>query len=118
VTADRRPSVRGSAEAGTDAPAGSAGSPGSAASLVPVVVRAVGLRPWLWITALGTIWRLAQPGWWRRPPYLPLPDDRLWSFRMVTAYGRPDARPDGEDIVAYLEWCKNSKRQRERVRRT
>jgi hypothetical protein len=37
---------------------------------------------------------------------------------MVTAYGRPDARPDGEDIVAYLEWCKNCKRQRKRERRT
>lgn len=118
MTVDRRPSVRGSAEGGTDAPAGSDGSPESAASLVPVVVRAVGLRPWLWITALGTIWRLAQPGWWRRPPHLPLPDDRLWSFRMVTAYGRPDAWPDGEDIVAYLEWCKNCKRQRKRERRT
>ena len=34
------------------------------------------------------------PLWWRTPPHLPLPDRRLWEFRMVTAYGRPDAVPD------------------------
>ena len=84
---------------------------------MPVVVRAVGLRPRLWITALGTVWRLAQPGWWRRAPHLPLPDEHLWSFRMVTAYGRPDALPNKEDIVAYLEWCRAGKRQREGAHR-
>ena len=29
-----------------------------------------------------------------RRPYLPLPDDRLWGFRMVTAYGSADAVPE------------------------
>jgi hypothetical protein len=83
-----------------------------AVSLVPVVARAIGRRPWLWATALGTVLRLAEPGWWRRSPYLPLPNDRLWSFRMVTAYGRPTAQPDIEDIVAYLEWCRSVKPRR------
>jgi hypothetical protein len=31
---------------------------------------------------------------------------------MVTAYGRPDAQPNAEDIVAYLEWCRTAKRRR------
>ena len=81
-------------------------------SMVPVVARAIGLRPRLWAAALAAVWRLAEPGGWRRAPHLPLPDEHLWSFRMVTAYGRPDAQPDAEDIVAYLEWCRSAKRRR------
>jgi hypothetical protein len=70
------------------------------------VVLAVGRRPWLWWPALAAVWRMAAPGWWRRRPYLPLPDERLWAFRMVTAYGRADAEPEPADVVSYLEWCR------------
>jgi hypothetical protein len=105
--------VSGSTDStGPTTPGAPVGVRGSAASLAPVVARAVGVRPRLWLTALGAVWRLAEPGWWRRAPYLPLPDEHLWSFRMVTAYGRPDARPNAEDIVAYLEWCRTAKRRR------
>ena len=31
--------------------------------------------------------RLARPGWWRRPPFLPLPAPDYLRFRMETAYG-------------------------------
>src|ERR1035437_833293 len=72
----------------------------------PTVVLAVVFRPSLWLTALGTAHRLAAPGWWKRRPFLPLPDERLWAFRMVTAYGNADAIPDGADVVSYLEWCR------------
>ncbi len=74
----------------------------------PAVIWAVVRRPWLWLSAVGAVLRLAGPGWWRRAPYLPLPDARLWSFRMVTAYGRPDAEPCATDVIAYLEWCRSS----------
>ena len=70
------------------------------------LVRAVLRRPDLWFTALGELRRLAPRLWWRTPPHLPLPDRRLWEFRMVTAYGRPDAVPDRADVVAFLEWCR------------
>jgi len=69
---------------------------------------AVSRRPGLWPTALGALIRLAEPGWWRRSPHLPYPDTRLWSFRMITAYGDPDAVPDADDVVSYLEWCRSS----------
>ena len=72
------------------------------------VAVAVLRRPGLWLTALGAVGRLAAPGWWRRRPYLPVPDGRLWAFRMVTAYGRPDAGPDTADVVSYLEWCRST----------
>ena len=69
---------------------------------------AVGSRPDLWWAALGALRRMASPGWWRSPPYLPAPDGGLWGFRMVTAYGRADAEPRAEDVVSYLEWCRST----------
>jgi hypothetical protein len=29
-------------------------------------------------------WRLRGNAWWRRAPFLPLPDAAYWNFRMVT----------------------------------
>jgi hypothetical protein len=70
------------------------------------IIRAVLFRPDLWWAALGALRRLAVPGWWRTRPYLPVPDQRLWEFRMVTAYGRADAVPTAADVISYLEWCR------------
>jgi hypothetical protein len=62
-------------------------------------------RPGLWPTALRQMLRLARPGWWRRAPFLPLPDRDYVRFRMQTAYGS-DGTPEPEDLVAYLKWCR------------
>jgi hypothetical protein len=37
-------------------------------------------------------WRLRANGWWRRPPFMPLPDTTYWQFRMTT-YGASAATP-------------------------
>jgi len=76
---------------------------------VAAAARSVVTRPGLWWTALGVLRRMAAPGWWRRRPHLPLPDDRLWGFRMVTAYGRPDAVPRPVDVLSYLRWCRSTR---------
>jgi hypothetical protein len=68
-------------------------------------VAAVAARPTLWATAVGQVRRLAAPGWWRRRPFLPLPDPDYLRFRLTTAYG-DDRRPEPEDVVTYLQWCK------------
>jgi hypothetical protein len=53
------------------------------------------------------VFRLARSGWWRRPPFLPLPDAEYLRFRFETQYGTAGgARPDPTDVVAYLEWCR------------
>jgi hypothetical protein len=70
------------------------------------VVMAVITRPDLWWTALAAVRRFAPPGWWRRPPWLPVPAADLWRFRMITAYGDPEARPTPTDALDYLEWCR------------
>lgn len=69
-------------------------------------VLAVAVRPALWTTALRQLLVLAPPGWWRRRPWLPLPDAGYLRFRILTQYGDPARRPAPGDVVAYLHWCK------------
>jgi hypothetical protein len=67
----------------------------------------VGARPSLWTTAARQARRLARPEWWRRPPFLPVPDREYLEFRFATQYGTESAvRPDPRDLVTYLEWCR------------
>jgi hypothetical protein len=71
---------------------------------------AVVARPGLWPTALRQARLLAAPGWWRRPPFLPLPDGRYLAFRLETMYGGAAPRPEPADVVAYLRWCRSYRR--------
>ncbi len=88
-----------------------------------VVVAAVARHPELWATAAGQVFRLSPTGWWRRAPYLPVPDPGYVAFRVATQEGGvagssagsappdarpPDARPpDARDVVEYLRWCRS-----------
>lgn len=76
------------------------------------VVVAVARRPRLWPTAATQVRRLARPRWWRRWPPLPVPDRAWMRFRLLTAYGDPDHRPEPEDVVAWLQWCRQFERMR------
>ena len=65
-------------------------------------------HPALWPTALKQVVTLAAPGWWRRPPFLPLPAPDYLRFRMETAYGGAgDQVPPARDLVTYLRWCRD-----------
>ena len=65
-------------------------------------------RPDLWLTGLRSARALAPSGWWRRAPFLPVPDRGWLTFRLVTAYGGDGSAPvDGEDLITWLEWRKN-----------
>ena len=70
------------------------------------VIGAVLRRPRLWPVAIRQLFVLARPGWWGRPPFLPVPPADYLRFRMVTAYGDAHRRPDPHDVVVYLEWCR------------
>ncbi len=65
---------------------------------------AVVRRPRLWRTAVSTLAALAPSGWWKRPPFLPIPNEDLVNWRLTTAYGSTDTALDEADLVAYLEW--------------
>jgi hypothetical protein len=70
---------------------------------------AVALRPDLWSTALRTFAVTVPRGWWRRPPFVPVPDRSYLRFRLETQYGRSTA-PQSTDLVRYLEWCRAERR--------
>ena len=64
-------------------------------------------RPDLWSTAFRQVRVLARPDWWKRAPFLPIPDREYLRFRLVTAYGGDGtAAPEADDLIAYLHWCK------------
>ena len=70
-----------------------------------VAVLTVARHPGSWSTAAAQALRLARPGWWRRPPFLPLPDREYLRFRLETQYGT-FGEPEPDDLVAYLQWCR------------
>ena len=94
--------------------------PGSPAPLraraVVDAAAAVVVRPWLWGTALRQVLVLATPAWWRRRPFLPLPDPAYVAFRLQTMYGDPAHRPVPADVVAYLRWCRGFRQSLRRER--
>jgi hypothetical protein len=79
-----------------------------------VVVRAVLAHPSLWWAAVGATARLARRGWWHRAPFLPVPGEAYWRFRLVTVFG---GSASGEalssaDVRAYLQWCRRTRPRR------
>lgn len=73
-------------------------------------VTAVVARPGLWPTAARQVALLAPPGWWRRRPFLPVPDPAYLAFRLETMYGGRAPAPAGKDVVGYLRWCQGYRR--------
>jgi hypothetical protein len=71
------------------------------------VVRAVLVRPRLWIAALRQARLLVPTGWWRRRPFLPVPSRAYVTFRTVTQYGDSGREPEVYDVIDYLEWCRD-----------
>lgn len=63
-------------------------------------------HPAIWITAVVQLFRLAPRGWWKRRPFLPVPDRDYLRFRLQTQYGDPEREPEPADVVSYLEWCR------------
>ena len=67
---------------------------------------AVVRRPRLWPTAVRQMRRTSAAGWWKRPPFLPVPSGEYLQFRLLTQYGEPDHAWQPDDVVNYLAWCR------------
>ena len=57
------------------------------------------------VALLRVGWRFRRRHWWRRPPFLPLPDRTYLRWRMHTAYGEHDTVPPAEDVIRYARWA-------------
>jgi len=73
-------------------------------------IAAVLARPLLWLEALRASAALAPRDWYKRPPFLPLPDPGYMSWRLQAAYGTSSADASPHDLVAYLEWRKRQRK--------
>jgi hypothetical protein len=60
--------------------------------------------PRLGLDLLRTAWAFRRREWWRRPPFLPLPDRAYLRWRMYTAYADEDAVPPVEDVTRFARW--------------
>jgi hypothetical protein len=84
-----------------------AGGTGTATTLR--IVGTVLAHPSLWAVALRQAARASRPRWWRRAPFLPIPDPDYLRFRLETQYGSGGV-PDPDDVVVYLRWCRDHDR--------
>jgi len=55
-------------------------------------------------------WAFRARNWYRTPPFLPLPPRSYLRWRMETAYGDPEARPDPREIERYVKWTTRMRR--------
>lgn len=76
---------------------------------------AVGRRPELWGEGVRALIAVAPRHWWKKPPYMPRPDDAYMSWRTATAQGSADAGIQPAELVAYLRWRRQQHRLLRRV---
>lgn len=62
-------------------------------------------RPGLAVDLMRISWRFRPARWYRRFPFLPLPDQTYLRWRMYTAYGDYDAVPSVTDVERYARWA-------------
>lgn len=81
----------------------------STSAIPPSAIVAVIRRPDLWSTAIKAGLSMAPSGWWRRRPFLPLPDQGWMHFRLETAYGGDAPGPmQAEELTTWLEWKRDA----------
>ena len=54
----------------------------------------------------------AAPGWFRKAPFLPVPEPGYRDWRLITAYGRPGHLPSPVEIEEFLRWRRSIRRSR------
>jgi hypothetical protein len=71
--------------------------------LAALVARAL-VNPFVARDLLCMSWAFRRRGWWRTPPFLPLPDPRYLEWRLHTAYGDDREVPPVDDVVRFARW--------------
>ena len=61
-------------------------------------------EPRMAVDLITAAWAFRRRDWWKRPPFLPLPDQPYLRWRMYTAYGDEQAVPPVEDVIRFARW--------------
>jgi hypothetical protein len=62
------------------------------------------VRPRLAVDLMLLVWAFRRRGWYRRPPFLPLPPASYLRWRLDTAYGSEAEPPPLEDVERFARW--------------
>jgi hypothetical protein len=62
------------------------------------------VSPRLAVDLLRTAWAFRRRDWWRKLPFLPVPDRTYLKWRMYTAYADENAVPPAEDVIRFARW--------------
>lgn len=73
-------------------------------SLTLKLVARAAVNPRLALDLLRTAWAFRRRRWWRRAPFLPVPDREYLRWRMYTAYGDEAAVPPLQDVIGFARW--------------
>lgn len=65
-------------------------------------------RPLLLGPLLHAAWRFRARGWWRRPPFLPMPPRAYLEWRLETAFGEAGYLPGPAQLERYLRWARRA----------
>jgi hypothetical protein len=66
-------------------------------------------RPFLLGPLLLAAWRFRARGWWRRPPFLPVPPRAYLDWRQETAFGAAGGLPSPAQLGRYLRWTRRAR---------
>jgi hypothetical protein len=62
------------------------------------------MNPRVALDLLTLAWAFRRRNWWRRAPFVPLPDAAYLEWRLHTAYGDELTLPPVEDVVRFAQW--------------
>jgi hypothetical protein len=71
------------------------------------VLKAAARHPGMIPDLVSAAWAFRRRGWYRRPPFLPLPSASYLRWRLDTAYGDPEAVPPVDELRRFLRWARN-----------
>lgn len=74
-------------------------------------------RPRLLGAMARAAWRFRARGWWRRPPFLPVPPREYLDWRLHTAYGEGGREPTPGELGRYITWANRMHRTRRNEKR-
>jgi hypothetical protein len=70
------------------------------------------VRPRLLALLIATAWRFRRRGWYRRPPFLPVPPANYMQWRIHTAYGDEARASTSAELEAYIRWAAHMRSNR------